>query len=225
MLRTHFLIGLTLLTAMMSSARGAGTDEIYVDQGTDWTTTARADFYVRDQGSRLITLSWMLALKQRNGHPFLADGLSRYGYLPNPGNKAGLPVGFHASGPEGLQIVGMTCSACHTRQIEVAGLSYRVDGGPALADFYAFLGDLDKAIGDVTASDANVCSICGGCSADRDTGRGRRRGPAATGRRVVCTVSHDHVSRTAQQWLGAWASGCCWNDFQPRIRSRYRPAP
>ncbi|MET4519728.1 di-heme-cytochrome C peroxidase [Bradyrhizobium sp. I1.7.5] len=154
MLRTHFLIGLTLLTAMMSSARGAGTDEIYVDQGTDWTTTARADFYVRDQGSRLITLSWMLALKQRNGHPFLADGLSRYGYLPNPGNKAGLPVGFHASGPEGLQIVGMTCSACHTRQIEVAGLSYRVDGGPALADFYAFLGDLDKAIGDVTASDA-----------------------------------------------------------------------
>ncbi|KYK50599.1 hypothetical protein A1D31_38675 [Bradyrhizobium liaoningense] len=153
MLRVLFLIGLTVAATTRSSAQGADAIPFYVDQGADWTATARADFYVRDQGSRLIALSWMQALKQRNGQPFLADGLSRYGYLPNPGNKASLPIGFHASGPEGFQIVGMTCSACHTRQIEVDGNMYRVDGGPGLVDFYALLGDLDRAVGDVLASD------------------------------------------------------------------------
>lgn len=155
MLRTFFLISLTFAVTTISNARRAEANEIYVDQGGDWTTTARADFYVRDQGSRLITLSWMLALKQGNGQPFLADGLSRYGYLPNPGNTGNLPVGFHASGPRDFQVVGMSCSACHTRQIEVDGKQYRIDGGPAFADFYAFLADLDKAVGDVIASDAS----------------------------------------------------------------------
>ena len=154
MLRIVFLIGLTFVVATISRIEGAGANEIYVDQGADWTTTARADFYVRDQGSRLITLSWMQALKQKNGQPFLADGLRRYGYLSNPGNTADLPVGFHASGPRGFQIVGMTCSACHTRQIEVDNKQYRIDGGPALSDFYAFLADLDQAVGDVLASNA-----------------------------------------------------------------------
>lgn len=155
MLRVLFLIGLIFAVATISRIRDAGANEIYVDQGADWTTTARADFYVRDQGSRLIALSWMQALKQKDGQPFLADGLTRYGYLPNPGNTANLPVGFHASGPRGFQTVGMTCSACHTRQIEVDGKSYRIDGGPALVDFHAFLADLDKAVGDVLASNAS----------------------------------------------------------------------
>jgi hypothetical protein len=155
MLRILFLIGLTAFVASSSRAQGTDPGPIYVDQGQNRTTTARADFYLRDQGSRLIALSWLQALKQRNGQPFLADGLSRYGYLPNPGNTADLPVGFHASGPRGFQIVGMTCSACHTRQITVDGKTYRIDGGPALVDFHAFLGDLDKAVGDVVANDAS----------------------------------------------------------------------
>ncbi|WP_050995356.1 di-heme-cytochrome C peroxidase [Bradyrhizobium liaoningense] len=156
MLRTLFLlIALTFVVTTRSSAQGTDANPIYVDQGIDWTAAARADFYSRDQGSRLITLSWMQALKQRNGQPFLADGLSRYGYLPNPANTANLPVGFHASGPQDFQVVGMTCSACHTRQIEVDGKVYRVDGGPGFVDFYALLGDLDKAVGDVIASDGS----------------------------------------------------------------------
>jgi mono/diheme cytochrome c family protein len=95
------------------------------------------------------------ALKRSDGQPFLSDSLSRYGFLPNPGNTANLPIGFHASGPKGFQIVGITCSACHTRQVEVDGKTYRIDGGPAFIDLQAFLSDLDKAVGDVTASDAS----------------------------------------------------------------------
>jgi hypothetical protein len=155
MLRAFLLIGLTIALATNSRAQGTDANPTYLDQGADWTTTARADFYVRDQGSRLIALSWLQALKQTNGQPFLDDGLSRYGYLPNPGNTGDLPVGFHASGPRGFEVVGMTCSACHTRQIRVGGQTYRIDGGPALVDFRAFLADLDKAVGDVIASDTS----------------------------------------------------------------------
>jgi hypothetical protein len=92
-------------------------------------------------------------LQQPNGQPFLADSLTRYGYLPNPLNSSGLPVGFSASGPTGAQTVGMTCAACHTRQIAVGDKTYRIDGGPAIVDFQSLLTDLDTAVGQVVASD------------------------------------------------------------------------
>jgi hypothetical protein len=128
------------------------SDVIYADQGTKWTPTARADFYTRDQGSQMIPLRWLLELKQPNGQPFLADSLSRYGYLPNPGVTTGLPVGFTASGPVGSRMVGMTCSACHTRQITAEGKTYRIDGGPGIVDFQSLLTDLDKAVGQVLST-------------------------------------------------------------------------
>jgi hypothetical protein len=43
----------------------------------------------------------------------------------------------------------MNCSACHTRQIEVSGTSYRIDGGPGIVDFQSFLADLDTAVNTV----------------------------------------------------------------------------
>ena len=143
-------------SSWMEAAHG---DPLFVDQGPNWTADARADFYTRDQGSRLISLAWLKALKTKDGQPFLADSMSRYGFLPNPGGAAGLPVGFHTSGPKASEIVGVTCSACHTRELEVDGKAYRVDGGPAFTDFQAFLSDLDKAVGDATASDAAFTSF------------------------------------------------------------------
>jgi mono/diheme cytochrome c family protein len=145
-----FAIGLLTVPA----AWAASPEPIYADQGPNWTAAARADFYSRDQGSRMIALTWLQALKQANGQPFLADSLARYGYLPNPANSNGLPVGFTASGPAGNQIAGMTCSACHTRQIIAEGNTYRIDGGPGIVDFQSFLADLDTAVGQVLASDA-----------------------------------------------------------------------
>jgi hypothetical protein len=92
--------------------------------------------------------------EQANGQPFLADSLGRYGYLSNPADVNGLPVGFTTSGPVGAQTVGMTCSACHTRQISVEGTPYRIDGGPAIVDFQGLLSDLDVAVGTVLSGDA-----------------------------------------------------------------------
>lgn len=77
----------------------------------------------------------------------MAESLGRYGYLPNEASRpAGLPVGFTVANGINGQEIGMNCSACHTRQIEVAGASYRIDGGPGIVDFQSFLADLDVAV-------------------------------------------------------------------------------
>ena len=159
-------IGVALRLGLCSAALCACTPEhappdrpssgspILLDQGAGWTDATRADFYSRDQGSQIMPLAWLEALEQPSGTPFLADSLGRYGYLANPANNNFLPVGFTAAGPEGSEIAGMTCAACHTRQISVDGSEYRIDGGPAIVDFQSFLADLDTAVGAVLASDA-----------------------------------------------------------------------
>ena len=128
---------------------------INVDQGRDWNASTREAFYSLDQGSRLIPLNWITALKQPNGAPFMEGSLGRYGYLPNAASKpAGLPIGFVATDQGEDKILGLTCSACHTRQIEVGGASYRIDGGPALADIGALWSDIDIAVSKVLAEPA-----------------------------------------------------------------------
>jgi len=156
-MRHSLLIGFSFLALCAASQPPSALAQSAVqgiDQGDGWTPATRSDFYSRDQGSRMIPLAWLRALTQANGQPFIGDALGRYGYLPNPDNAYGLPVGFSTSGPTGIETVGMTCSACHTRQITVAGQALRIDGGPALVDFQALLADLDSAVGAVLASDA-----------------------------------------------------------------------
>ncbi|MBV9653451.1 MAG: hypothetical protein JOZ42_02680 [Acetobacteraceae bacterium] len=133
---------------------------ILLDQGPRWNDVTRASFYAQDQGARIIPLAWLQALKQTNGQGFLNDGLSRYGYLPNQPN--GLPVGFVSVGTGRDAVVGMTCSACHTRQITVDNVPYRVDGGPAIVDFQSFLSDLDAAVGTVLSSDSAFADFATG---------------------------------------------------------------
>lgn len=148
----RILIGCLALLILFGNAHA--NEPMFADQGAMWTPAARADFYTRDQGSKMIPLSWMKALKQSDGSPFLADRLGRYGYLPNMASQEGLPVGFTASGPTGSKVVGMNCAACHTREITVGETAYRIDGGPAIVDFQSLLADLDTAMGNVLVTEA-----------------------------------------------------------------------
>ena len=160
MRRMAWIVGsVGALTVSMASAEMSPT---FVDQGPAWPTLRQA-YYNQDQGSRLIPLDWLAALRQPDGTPFLAGSLTRYGYLsPSAGAKPdALPIGFTVSamgqGPTLGQgpTVGLTCAACHTRDLTVADTTYRIDGGPAFADFGAFVVDLDAAVLRVLASDAD----------------------------------------------------------------------
>jgi hypothetical protein len=136
--------------AWLLPAISFAAETVTIDQGTEWTAATRNDFYSRDQGSQIMPLRWIVALKQPNGKPFMDDSLSRYGYLINEASRpAGLPVGFTVNSGGNGQEIGMSCAACHTRQIEVAGTSYRIDGGPGIVDFQSFLADLDIAVNTV----------------------------------------------------------------------------
>ncbi|MGZ8175028.1 MULTISPECIES: di-heme-cytochrome C peroxidase [Methylobacter] len=150
-LRIRSLVGTVLTMAMLVPLSStAATSPVLTDQGGKWTNSARQKYYTQDQGSRIMPLKWINALKQANGAPFMADSLGRYGYLPNPKSpEPGLPVGFIAAKENGDKFIGMTCSACHTRQIDVSGISYRLDGGPAITDMQGFMGDLDTAVNTV----------------------------------------------------------------------------
>ena len=110
---------------LVSPAFAVNPSWIATDQGKDWTPAARSDFYSHDQGSRLMPLRWVTALKQANGAPFMADSLSRYGYLANESSMPpGLPVGFTVASSSNGEVLGMTCAACrHAAMITVKGQS------------------------------------------------------------------------------------------------------
>ncbi|HEX6375239.1 MAG TPA: di-heme-cytochrome C peroxidase [Allosphingosinicella sp.] len=150
-----FFVATALVLPLGAMSASAAGPVVYLDQGSDWTDAARRDFYSRDQGSQMMPLAWLLALRRPDGQPFMADALARYGYLPNPDGENGLPIGFTSSGPAGSEMAGMTCSACHTRQIVVGDREYRVDGGPALVDFQALFVDMVDAVGRVLVDDAS----------------------------------------------------------------------
>ena len=166
--RLKGLLGVLLALACCAplAQTAAQTAPRIVDQGNKWTNKTREEFYSQDQGSRMIPLKWINALKQPNGQPFLAANLDRYGYLPNPASKDQLPIGFTTNFGNNTTYLGLTCAACHTRQIDVDGTSYRIDGGPAITDFQSFLSDLqaavNKVLSDDTAFDQFAKDVLGG---------------------------------------------------------------
>jgi hypothetical protein len=139
---------------MTGTTAAAQTPPSSIVNLTDWKASDRDKFYSQDQGSRIMPLRWMQALRQPNGAPFLDGDLGRYGYLPNPASLNRLPVGFTVNQSRRGEFIGMTCAACHTRQIEANGTVYRVDGGPAIVDFQTFLLDLDTAVNTVLTNEA-----------------------------------------------------------------------
>lgn len=147
---------LAILTAPAPAQTAADAAAvIYANQGKAWTDSRRHEYYFTDQGSRIMPLAWMRALKTPQGDGFMDDALGRYGYLPDAGAPApDVPVGFTVAKTAAGQSIGMTCAACHTRQIEVDGARLRIDGGPAMVDFQSFLSDLDVAMLAALADDA-----------------------------------------------------------------------
>jgi len=124
----------------------------YLDQG--WDDAMRELYYFTPQGSRLMPYSWFLALETAAGETRFSDpaNMARYGWL-NHGraklNPDNLPIGFTkepANDSAEKYWVGMTCSACHTNDIQAKGKRIRIDGGPALADFTLFITELSAAV-------------------------------------------------------------------------------
>ncbi|RON13629.1 di-heme-cytochrome C peroxidase [Pseudomonas frederiksbergensis] len=144
-----------------------------LDQG--WNDTTLSNWHDLSQGSRILPLSWALALEEPTSEEkFMSDNtISAYGYTPyNPsykGKRLTLPMGFVLDDSHDSKLsftklrwffgqgtqepwVGMNCSACHTAQINFEGQNLVINGGPTNADFQNFFKALRAAL-TTTASD------------------------------------------------------------------------
>jgi mono/diheme cytochrome c family protein len=127
----------------------------------NWSPEQREGFYHTAQGSELLPYKWFLALEQPKIKIFGAvpkfsdtDYLARFGFLPDavsPQNPGGLPVGFAVDevvdpdSGQPVEVVGLTCAACHTGQLEYKGKGIRLDGAPATIDLASFQTELGYA--------------------------------------------------------------------------------
>jgi mono/diheme cytochrome c family protein len=127
----------------------------------NWSADQRAGFYHTAQGTELLPYKWFLALEQPKLKLFGAvprfsdtNYLARFGFLPDaasPRNPDGLPVGFakdtvvDPKSGETVEVIGLTCAACHTGQVEYQGKGIRIDGGSATVDLASFQTELGYA--------------------------------------------------------------------------------
>ena len=117
-------------SAPLAQADKLGTPNrpIYLNQA--WKSADRTLFYTTSQGSQLIPYDWFLALERPDSEiAFRADSFARFGYLPNrskTNNPDGLPVGFVKDNGSNGDWLGMTCAACHTSQMTIAGRTVQI---------------------------------------------------------------------------------------------------
>ena len=121
-----------------------------IDLETGLSPAERVLWRRTTEGSDLIPVSILRALKDVNTGETFDKSLPAYGFLPSPAgpdNPYGLAVGWTIGVPEysllDTEFVGLNCSACHTGQIEVvqddgSRVALRIDGAPNMADIEAF---------------------------------------------------------------------------------------
>lgn len=113
----------------------------YLPQG--WSQEERDKLSYTSFGSRILPYDWFISLELAGSEELLASdaSLAHLGFItntPGPFNPDGLPVGVTRDGLGADAWVGLTCAACHTGQLVIAGQRLRIDGGQALINYTAF---------------------------------------------------------------------------------------
>lgn len=119
-----------------------------LDQG--WDDETRGRMYHLSEGSRIIPYEWFMALEIPSG---LLEGrafasslnLRSYGFVRDEvrdNNPDALPVGFARYDSD----LGVTCTACHTSEMQIGEVPVRLDGSSMRADFGRFIADLHEAV-------------------------------------------------------------------------------
>jgi hypothetical protein len=116
---------------------------IVADYRNGLTPAQKDAFYHLSQGSEI--LPWILLTAVEVADPGsrkpFVENLERYGLLPDPARKDGLPVGLTVvsnSFTFGMEFVGITCAACHVGELRHDGKAVRVDGAPNMFNLQLF---------------------------------------------------------------------------------------
>ncbi|GAB1260499.1 di-heme-cytochrome C peroxidase [Aurantivibrio plasticivorans] len=130
-----------------------GTIPARVELEQAWDAETRMRFWFTSQGSRIMPYSWFAWLEQADSEELFrsAENMESLRYLPMPAsqlNPAGLPIGFALDVDKESDVawVGMTCSACHTNQLDYQDTKILIEGAPTLANFVKFYSDVVAAL-------------------------------------------------------------------------------
>ena len=218
--RIHGIIAVCVLglTILAVGAPARADDLITVNQG--WSAKRKAIWYSLSQGSRLIPLSWLLALEQPGSdQPFLDPAhIEKFRYLPNSTPaKTGLPIGFAIDSQDDTRFyntqlrwkesqgatekwVGMTCSACHTNEITYQGKRIRIEGAPALADFQSFMETLNKALVETKNNPDKAKRFSHNVLKDDDTAANRAKLDEALSQLIAWQLKIEKANATALRY-------------------------
>ena len=149
---------------------------VYLKQ--NWTPEESNRFYFTAQGSQLIPYDWFLALEQVNSTTLFRDNqnILKYRYLPQqpgPLNPDGLPVGFVADEGSDRTWLGLTCAACHTAEIRLGKIGYRVDGAPTHADVQGMLAGMIASMQQTQRDSTKFDRFAGKVLRENNTPRGK----------------------------------------------------
>ncbi len=103
------------------------------------------------QGSELFPYDFFPIIERADSEELIINDLESYGLIPDAKdpdlNPFGLPVGLSVARHEGspLRMMGMTCAACHSGQIEYGGQKREILGAPGMFDADRFFFDLANA--------------------------------------------------------------------------------
>ncbi len=122
--------------------------------GQGWNSSERHLYYYTSQGTFLMPAAWLASLETPDGTRFMGrSNLERFGFVFHDDAAAtrpyDWPIGIAIdTDPRngGIDQAGLTCSACHTGQLEYRGRKFRVDGGQSNIDFRKFAVELNAAV-------------------------------------------------------------------------------
>ena len=187
----------TLPVLLAAAQRPAEPFLSYSQQG--WSEADRNQWYSTSQGSRLMPLTWMMALERHQDEVLFMtpDNIARYRYIAYTTPTGGtLPVGFaeDRSSDAHLQYtrlrwlpnqsdrepwIGFTCAACHTGEVAVGDRRLRVDGAPGMGDFQSFVEQIDLSLKKTRSDAAKWARFAQRVLGTRNNDRNRRRLAAA----------------------------------------------
>ncbi|MEM9545859.1 MAG: di-heme-cytochrome C peroxidase [Bacteroidota bacterium] len=119
----------------------------------NWSKETRELFWFTSQGSDIMPYDWFTWLEQSNNDKLFRNSefMESLGYLPmgsSMKNPSGLPIGFAITRARKNQprVMGMTCAACHTNQINYNGTKMLIEGAPTLANFVKFFSEIVNSL-------------------------------------------------------------------------------
>lgn len=111
-----------------------------------WDSATIAGYYHQSQGAVSLPAAFMRALRLSDGTHFdKQSNLEKYGFLPSGANDSWPVVGMGSDSGKrenGIPMVGLTCSACHTGQLTYRSTTLRVIGGTGTLNLSKFTSDM-----------------------------------------------------------------------------------